>query len=105
MSSAAGLDHVGQLDDNLQNQIFRHVRTQAAFKFETYPDEHMRIFTYALPSNWAEAYAGRRRLYMAQVCCAWRDIVFGIPRFWSIFRIFHSHNPPARESIRTCHPR
>ncbi|KAL1727514.1 hypothetical protein EV714DRAFT_217112 [Schizophyllum commune] len=54
------------------------------------------IFTYALPSNWAEAYAGRRRLYMAQVCCAWRDIVFGIPRFWSIFRIFHKYNPPAR---------
>ncbi|KAL1704673.1 hypothetical protein EV121DRAFT_280167 [Schizophyllum commune] len=54
------------------------------------------IFTYALPSNWAEAYAGRRRLYMAQVCCAWRDVVFGIPRFWSIFRISHDHNPPAR---------
>ncbi|KAI5896047.1 uncharacterized protein SCHCODRAFT_01350067 [Schizophyllum commune H4-8] len=54
------------------------------------------IFTYALPSDWAEAYAGRRRLYMAQVCCAWRDIVFGIPRFWSIFRIFHKYNPPAR---------
>ncbi|KAL1661314.1 hypothetical protein GGF50DRAFT_129605 [Schizophyllum commune] len=54
------------------------------------------IFTYALPFDWAEAYAGRRRLYMAQVCCAWRDIIFGIPRFWSIFRISHNYNPPAR---------
>ncbi|KAL1716583.1 hypothetical protein EV715DRAFT_205008 [Schizophyllum commune] len=54
------------------------------------------IFTYALPSDWADAYAGRRRLYMAQVCCAWRDIVFGIPRPWSIFRISHNHNPPAQ---------
>ncbi|TRM64052.1 hypothetical protein BD626DRAFT_264709 [Schizophyllum amplum] len=53
------------------------------------------VFLQALPNNWSSALAGRRPLYLAQVCSRWRDVAHQTPQIWSTIIINDERNPPA----------
>ncbi|TRM64058.1 hypothetical protein BD626DRAFT_493622 [Schizophyllum amplum] len=53
------------------------------------------LFLHALPDHWPSALAGRRPLYLAQVCRHWREVAHQTPQIWSTITINDEHNPPA----------
>ncbi|TRM64074.1 hypothetical protein BD626DRAFT_493702 [Schizophyllum amplum] len=53
------------------------------------------LFLHALPDHWPSALAGRRPLYLAQVCRHWREVARQTPQIWSAITINDEQNPPA----------